>query len=325
MPVIAEVETARNEAERIRPFRIIAYPDYVKLWLPIPLPRFDIRRLRTQCGGDVDDDTPPHGMKIGGRIYRQRLKLFRPSREALRSLADRDGVMNRLELALDWVFDSPQPRDAAYLFECRYHVKQWHGKQKITFIQRTRYTAKPTARNNFIIYPDLECRITREPFCVHNEARMKGAPTLHRAGLATIHALLNLDMRRFWERWLMLRVVDYRTLGLDTTTAAQLVQQCGGTQQFIDTYRTSIQIGLVPIEVPHLLPPNGAPIHYTDVCNQTSRLSQFKPPTKLVLPTETGNTITARRTNINVAHANDINTPRHNPLTTTTTPHRRRA
>jgi hypothetical protein len=105
---VSEIEHARNAAQRILPAGIMAYVDKIGLWLKTPLPHSDLDWLNAQCRGGIY--VLQKGMRFD-RSYRQRLQLRQPTVEALHALAGLDGVLlNYLELALDWTFDSRRAR-----------------------------------------------------------------------------------------------------------------------------------------------------------------------------------------------------------------------
>jgi hypothetical protein len=213
MPRVSTIDAARNPALEIVPMATMSYYDFVQAWLMTPLPPTEIRWLQGQC--DLDVDNRP---KRWDRTYQQRLQLRQPSLAALQLLAGVNGVLiNRVEIALDWIFD--EPCDSAHALIRRYHVKRHHGDQELLlWAGITRYTAPPWHRapNRLVSYSDRHSRITGEPYCVHLDWRLQGVEALRRAGMGSLSELLQLDLRdlrRFWQQRLLLRNVDLGKLG----------------------------------------------------------------------------------------------------------------
>jgi hypothetical protein len=66
-----------------------------------------------------------------GQNYRQRIELKQPSLEALQWLAERDDVfVNRIEITLDFIFDSLAARDDAQEFLHFHLIRRWHSKKQ---------------------------------------------------------------------------------------------------------------------------------------------------------------------------------------------------
>jgi hypothetical protein len=277
---------ARNELQRIVPAGVIAYVDKIHVWLKTPRPRTEVAWLSSQCGRGLHVYRG-HKRWDRSREYKQRLQLRQPSYEALQSLATLEGILiNYLELALDLTFNSEEERNEAHEFVCQYHVKRWHGEQKIKIVKGSRYTGKRRTPNKLVSYADLVCRITGEVYCVHLEWRLNGAEAVRRAGISTIRELLRLEIRQFWKERLVMRAFNYRTLGrqhnihilgkgrrrspwirflgrkkalaydYDRTAGATIVRVCGSTQAVIDEYRKRLDVGhcLEYIDVWQLLP-----------------------------------------------------------------------
>jgi hypothetical protein len=315
MVAIPEIAEAWKAAQRIRPAGIMAYVDKVQLWLKTPLTRKQYLSLESQRDDRLHVHSQP--MKYNP-TYKQRLQLRQPSREEQLWLSTLEGVLfNDLELSLDWTFDSKQELNHSHVFVCKYHVKPWHGKQKVNFFENSRYTSrKRRVANNLDLYADKECRITGELYCLHMDWRVKGVQALRRADIGSIPELLTLDLRQFWEQRLIMRAVDYRALGrrfnmysmakgqlapwlrrfscsqicaydLDAMVGARLARRCGSTQALIDRFRTSIDVGrcLVDIDVSHLLPSavDSSSMVYVHTSALPAKLGQLRTPTRLVL------------------------------------------
>ena len=289
-------------ADGINPCGIYAYLDKVHIWLSRPLSQGQLDWLKQQCGGMHVDHQP----KRWDRIYQQRLQLQRPNREALQSLSTlMGGRLNYVEFGLDWIFDDEEERDQAFALVSRYHVKRWHGKQRITFAKTTRYTGQRRAPNVLASYADKASRITREPYCVHLEWRINGVEPLRRAGITCIRDLMNFDHRHFWQSRLLMRAFNPGELGkqfnihvagkgrrrtqwikfhgafaydYDLRAGGILVRAQSSTQMLIDTYgkRFPVNRCLIEINVRHLLPNQTLSYDYASKRSLTS-LSTLAP------------------------------------------------
>ncbi len=191
MSEIASVEAARKSPHSIAPSGIEAYPDCIRMWLPEPLQQEQLRWLKSECGHVKCRNG--HKRWDRDRLYQQSIQLGQPSHEALQSLSTVEGVqMNYLELALDWMFDDEYQRDDAFEFVCNHLVKRWHGKQAVKFCKKTRYTGQRKVANKLVSYADQPSRTTGELYCVHNEWRCNGDPSVtsglyrFRAGLIEV-------------------------------------------------------------------------------------------------------------------------------------------
>jgi hypothetical protein len=121
MSIILSPVALRNHLEEdLHPDAVFAYFDRIQVWLPYRLHRAEISRLRSQCR------THPYRkerkvLHVGkpwerhpDRRYRQRLELYRPTREALRFLERiRPTLVNEVELAVDLAFDDFAQVEAA--------------------------------------------------------------------------------------------------------------------------------------------------------------------------------------------------------------------
>jgi hypothetical protein len=87
------------------PLKVYPYFDNVQVWLLRPLDKATLAKLRKLCrkgGLHVHD----HPARFDAR-YRQRLQFKQPSVTALLWIASRpDALINRVEVALDYIFKS---------------------------------------------------------------------------------------------------------------------------------------------------------------------------------------------------------------------------
>lgn len=176
-----------------KPVSIYPYYDKVQVWLKRPASREVVKELRGQCGHLYSDN---HRARFDA-TYQQRLEFKQPTERALRWIAKReDALINRVEVALDFIFDTPAERDDTFEFLHRHLVRRWHGKtQKIKLVRsgaksgkgkkglpelvdeiemgETRYDAG-RAPNKIVFYRNQYSRITGELNCLHLEWHLNG-------------------------------------------------------------------------------------------------------------------------------------------------------
>jgi len=204
----------------IKPIGIYPYFDKVQVWLRFPADPEEIARLERQCGDFHHENRPARF----NRQLRQRLEFKQPKQEALEWIAGRaDALINRLEVTIDYIFDSLAQRCDAWDFLDRHLVRSWHGKnQKIRISKSddghdqrhgTRYDAGRRSPQEIALYPEEQSRITGEPYCLHLEWRLNRLKTVHAAGIKSGRDLLEFSHREFWRKRLRLYDVDKRRLG----------------------------------------------------------------------------------------------------------------
>ncbi len=265
-----------------KPTNSVACFDRVQVWLKAPETARRLAELRRHCGRLHVDNRP----SSFDRAYRQRLELKQPNDAALRWLAAHsDGLVNRLEVALDFVFDTAAERDDAFEFLHRHLVRRWHGKQTVRAIRggttallteeieqaNTRYDGSRAARNVIAFYREDHSRITGEGNCLHLEWRAKGAHAVRQAGVQSVKDLFDFDHRGFWQKRLVLIQVEPERLGRSIRNRGRLgrgrkdrrdgqvgqvvLNSVGSVQELIDRYgRRRIQRAFRPIEIDGLLP-----------------------------------------------------------------------
>jgi hypothetical protein len=202
----------------LEPAAIRPFIDKVQIWIPNPLSKGTLARLRKNCGpGDIYWKTKP--ARFDAR-YRQRIELRQPNDRALRWLAQRhDALINRVELAVDYVFYYRAARDDAWEFLNRHLVRRWRSrKQTIRHKPQhttggTRYDAGRGAPNLLVLYPTDFCRITGELNCLHLEWRLNQLKAVRRVGIESGQDLLEFDHRQFWKERLLLFTVNKERLG----------------------------------------------------------------------------------------------------------------
>jgi hypothetical protein len=159
--------------------------------------------------------------------YRQRVQLWQPSEEVPEWLSHRDDVLiNRVEIALDCLFNCKAHRDDAWDFLHGHLVRRWHSRsQRIRIIQNddqeedgfgTRYDAGRGSPNNIAFYEEGHSRVTGELSCLHLEWRLNQLKAVRTHTHSRRHRigphLLDFDWQ-FWKERLLLVNVNKPRLG----------------------------------------------------------------------------------------------------------------
>jgi hypothetical protein len=196
----------------------------VRFWAREPYDRGALAELRELSGrGWIYSRNGPARFDAH---YRQRIDLQQPTDDTLRHLAGRgDALINKVEITVDYVFESAATRDDAWKFLHRHMIRRWHGKKQQIRLYRpgmqeddeggagTRYDASRGAPNMTALYPDGFSRVTGELNCVHLEWRLSGLKAVRNAGIESGQDLLEFNRRQFWQKRLLLYDVDPRRLG----------------------------------------------------------------------------------------------------------------
>lgn len=270
----------------IEPAASYAYFDKIQFWVLNPLHSKTIASLGKQCGrGDIHVVNRPARFSAQ---YRQRIELRQSSDEALAWLAGHDDVLiNRVEIAIDFVFKSWAARDDFWRFLHRHSARRWHGKnQEIRIVGSdsdagddavgTRYDAGRSAPNGIVFYPTKHSRVTGEVDCLHLEWRSKGLASVRRVGINSGRDLIEFNHRQFWQKHLLLYDVDIERLGRlnrnrvkgkrsrANQTAARINRRTGEVirrsyftvQELIDRQKQYYRVhrALSPISIGFLLP-----------------------------------------------------------------------
>jgi hypothetical protein len=198
------------------PLAVYYYYDKVQIWLRSPLrPDFE-RALKKSCH-DL------HQFKELCRFdprYRCRLQLERPQVAALQLLAGLDGaLLNQCEFSCDLVFRNRSELDYCTQFFRDHFLVKWHRRQIEAYPNggfSTRTTPKRGERLRghwFVYYPDLPCRVTREPFCFHLEARHAGMKALRNVGVDSVRDLITFDFRSYFVKSIKFYEINLERLG----------------------------------------------------------------------------------------------------------------
>jgi hypothetical protein len=172
-----------------------------------------------------------------GQGYRQRLELRQPLQTALQWVAERDdALVNRVEITLDYIFDSWSDRDQAQEFLHFHLIRRWRSKRQQVRLYRTskqldsrgrrtaervyeiedartRYDSGRWSRNGITVYVENHSRVTGELFCLHLEWRANGLRAVQSAGIKSASDLLEFDHHEFWKKRLLLVDVDSERFG----------------------------------------------------------------------------------------------------------------
>jgi hypothetical protein len=269
--------------EQINPSAIYSYFDVVRAWIKSPLSYEERVWLEARCRGKFRRDDVEARFD---RSYKQRLNLWQPTRASLELLGGRDDVhVNKVEVALDWVFEEEDALEFAYGFADQYLVKKYHRREHgINYFKETRYTGPPRVRTKIVLYPDKPSRITGEVHCLHFDFRMLNRDAVRRCGLTSVADLIQLDHHQFWQQRLLMCALQPRKLGrryhnhvegkgrrhtpwiisgrngfaydVDKSIGNTIIRALGSTQKVLDEYGRYFRVRdcLRQLDVRHLLP-----------------------------------------------------------------------
>ena len=188
----------------IRPIATYCYIDAAQVWLR-PLSDAQMAWVECQCHRVHRYVPPPQWGSL-----EVRLQLKRPSRAVLQFIRNiPDARVNYIEVALDWILESAEDRDQARKFVDA-HSYNKNLRRNPKYDHGTRYTNAEGAATNLVTYSDRPCKLTGELYCVHNELRITGTPTMQRHGLSLN---LKLDLPALWRAWAFLYELDLPHLG----------------------------------------------------------------------------------------------------------------
>ncbi len=143
--------------------------------------------------------------------WRRVLHIQNPSRGALEWLRGdlrQEGLITRVDIALDLVVDAEGSAGRLQRFFERHLVQRWRGKRIRTSFGNTRYWANnPMTARNLAVYSDRPSKVTGAA-CCHIEHRTCTGEACRRRGLGTFDELLDFDSRAFWARELCLKAID---------------------------------------------------------------------------------------------------------------------
>lgn len=208
--------------DKPQPIGVYGYPDTIRLHTSRPLTKIERDRLVELAGARDRVKTGVSEADYPG-AWRYFTEITRPPRRALlylREIAPQHYI-NRLDLALDWTFDTDcEKRDATAFFRM-YH---WQPRQRAASGLRfksdpdsgatTRYTGMRWDDRHVVASYDYKpCRITGEVHCLHIEWRTYRRGGVLSLGVGTIDDLLDFDHRAFWQERLRLSRFDVAKVG----------------------------------------------------------------------------------------------------------------
>jgi hypothetical protein len=236
----------------IKPTGIESFLDKAQVWLPEPLSASNLAELKSLCRGKV------HKLKkwvrFNHKVYKQRLQLNQPTREALQLLNAQAGVLiNYLEISLDWLFDNYWICECARETHDQCRIRKYHGKQGIRNKNGTTYDAYRWKNpNGMVCYSDRPSKATGEIFCVHTDWMISRAAAIRRAGINSLADLLALDLHDFWSKRLILAEVDRSILGrlyqnyiLNTRRRSPWLEERRGSNGQTYLYNVDAYIGTI--------------------------------------------------------------------------------
>jgi hypothetical protein len=196
---------------KAKPLSAHGYFDVVRFWLRRRANKTELAELAKKCGSLYVEN---RRARWSGE-YRQRVELRQPTRDALEWLAKRDdALINKIEVALDLVFDNPVDADETKRFLNHHLIRRWHGsKQQVFFVEDTRYDAPRSAPNQIVDYYEPHSRVTGELYCAHLEWRANKLRAVRSIGIAAPEELLHFSFREFWSDRLVLVAFDCERLG----------------------------------------------------------------------------------------------------------------
>jgi hypothetical protein len=200
-----------------------AYVDTFHVWLPHHLNRVTQTRLREMSPGmhyREERVKPVWGKQGGGWVNYSVSVTFQGADKNIIDLLEQQSrypMVNRVHLALDWVFASQKDAFLAEDFAKHHVLKRGHrDTHPIGEYKGTSYQGRRGSRNTFAIYADKPYRHGAGYAC-HLEVRLQGRSVLNERGIHSLRDLLTFDHRAFWQRNLRLIEFDRRRLGTRVT------------------------------------------------------------------------------------------------------------
>lgn len=258
----------------VKPASVLPYFDRVQVWIKSRASASGLKLLRENSGHLYVENSPARF----DYSYLQRIELKQPKTAALEWVAARsDALVNRVEIALDYICATEIERDDLYEFFDHHLVRRWHSaKHEVRLYageNETRYDAPRSARSSLVTYKENYSRITGELNVVRIEWRATGVRAVRSAGITGPRDLLDFDHREFWEKRLVLLQAGGEKLGRyvanrkgkerrrisepeDKRRGHVMLNSVENVQSLLDEYRTSFRIGraLERIDVQELLP-----------------------------------------------------------------------
>jgi hypothetical protein len=192
------------------PLSVVEYFDLIALWLRSPVDARTLDKVSKQC---CHLHANTYAVRRFGN-YRQRLEFKQPNDAALRWIARRkDGLVNRVQITLDYIFDTDEARLATRAFLHSHLARRCHRNQPVQFYKDEWYDGPRTAPNLITDYLEDHSRITGESCCLHLEWRANGVDAVRAAGIIRPSNVFRYNHRHFWERRMLLYAIDDGRLG----------------------------------------------------------------------------------------------------------------
>jgi hypothetical protein len=206
-----------------RPLTCDAYVDTFHVWLPHHLNRAtqtSLREMNPRMHYREERDKRVSAKQGGGWVhYNVSVTLQGVDKNIIELLEQqsRRPMVNRVHLALDWVFATQSDAFRAGEFAKQHILKRGHrATHPIGEHKETTYQGRRGSRNTLAIYADKKYRHGAGYAC-HIEARLQGRSVLNERGIHCLRDLLTFDHRAFWQRNLRLIAFDRRRLGKRVT------------------------------------------------------------------------------------------------------------
>lgn len=191
----------------------IPYIDRVTIWLDTSAHMIDLSGIKEFCGGEVFERHTP--MRKNPK-WKCKIDLFQPSREAFILIKNQlcaSYLINYFEPSLDYITDTHANAKAIQEFFEGTLIKKWHKNKHIKKYDTGVYFGPRKTASNFVSYCGKPSKMNDKP-CCHIEMRFHGSPTVRRAGIDCLDALIKFDPYRFWKKYLNLRrLEDMKKLG----------------------------------------------------------------------------------------------------------------
>jgi hypothetical protein len=188
----------------------VMYFDRVNIWLNTnrPLINESLQETLKESGLNIEIILKP--MSPFQPTWKQLLQLHQPSLLALRYIAEAiqnaacSYLINRVELAVDWITESRENADTLHRFlqesfihkaGQRYFFENSHSSFKR---RGTSYFAlKDTHHILPLIYSDRSSKLTGQP-CAHFEYRLLNTESCRSKGIVTLSQLIHYDILHFF-------------------------------------------------------------------------------------------------------------------------------
>ncbi|MBI4185303.1 MAG: hypothetical protein HY521_15025 [Proteobacteria bacterium] len=162
--------------------------------------------------------------------FRQRLQLRQPSERAFRFLREAGGehLINRIELSLDLISESPRAMEEVTEFVTKSWVRRWKRcigvgcvsdstsvpkRRHPRALGPTTYWGRKGRPVRPALYMERYSRVSGEMFCTHLDWRVGGAEGVRAIGIESLADLITFDHQTFWSERLIFRAVDFPKLG----------------------------------------------------------------------------------------------------------------